>query len=62
MSADPPQIDRRMLEALVCPRTHARLRYDVQKQELISDNAKLAFPVRNGIPVLLLDEARVIDD
>ena len=51
----------RMLEALVCPLTHARLSYDAEKQELISQAAKLAFPIRNGIPVMLVDEAREID-
>lgn len=50
--------DRRMLEALVCPQTHATLRYDVEAQELISDSAHLAFPIRNGIPIMLVDEAR----
>jgi len=56
-----PQFDRRMLEALVCPKTHATLVYDAEKQELVSRSANLAFPVRNGIPVLLEDEARQID-
>lgn len=50
--------DRRMLEALVCPRTHTRLEYDAAAQELISRKAGLAFPIRNGIPVMLVDEAR----
>ena len=54
--------DRRMLEALVCPRTGDGLRYDAEKQELISVSAKLAFPIRNGIPIMLEDEARVLDD
>jgi uncharacterized protein YbaR (Trm112 family) len=54
-------IDRRMLEALICPQTHATLRYDAAKQELVSENANLAYPIRNGIPVMLVDEARVID-
>ncbi len=58
---DAPKIDRRMLEALVCPLTHASLKYDADKQELVSVNAHLAFPIRNGIPVLLVDEARRID-
>jgi len=58
---DAPKIDRRMLEALVCPLTHATLKYDADKQELVSANAHLAFPIRNGIPVLLVDEARRID-
>ena len=52
--------DRRMLEALVCPQTHATLRYDAEAQELISENAGLAYPIRNGIPVMLVDEARKI--
>jgi uncharacterized protein len=59
--SDAPVIDRRMLEALVCPLTHATLKYDAEKQELVSANAHLAFPIRNGIPVLLVDEARRID-
>lgn len=53
--------DPKMLEALVCPVTHATLRYDAQRQELVSENAHLAFPIRNGIPVMLLDEARKLD-
>lgn len=53
--------DRRMLEALVCPQTHATLVYDADTQELISKAAGLAFPIRNGIPVLLTDEARRLD-
>lgn len=58
---DGPLFDRRMLEALVCPRTGARLDYDAEAQELISKPARLAYPIRNGIPVMLVDEARVID-
>jgi hypothetical protein len=50
--------DRRMLEALVCPVTQAPLSYDAEAQELISKPAKLAFPIRGGIPVMLVDEAR----
>ncbi len=53
--------DRRMLEALVCPLTQTTLSYDADKQELISKAAKLAFPIRNGIPVMLVDEARPLD-
>ncbi|AUQ67957.1 Trm112 family protein [Phaeobacter inhibens] len=53
--------DRRMLEALVCPRTQTVLEYDASAQELISRAANLAFPIRNGIPVMLEDEARVLD-
>jgi uncharacterized protein YbaR (Trm112 family) len=58
---DGPLFDRRMLEALVCPRTGARLDYDAEAQELISKPARLAYPIRNGIPVMLADEARALD-
>ena len=53
--------DRRMLEALVCPVTQATLVYDAQAQELISKPANLAFPIRSGIPIMLVDEARRLD-
>lgn len=53
--------DPKMLEALICPQTRGTLVYDAEKQELISKNANLAFPIRNGIPVMLLDEARALD-
>ncbi len=56
-----PAFDRKMLEALVCPQTHAVLSYDVEKQELVSKAAHLAYPIRNGIPVMLIDEARQLD-
>ena len=58
---EPTKADRKMLEALVCPLTHATLEYDADNQELISKNANLAFPIRDGIPVMLVDEARQID-
>ncbi len=54
-------IDPKLLEILVCPVTKAPLRYDREKQELISENAKLAFPIRDGIPIMLVDEARELD-
>lgn len=54
------QIDRRMLEALVCPRSQATLRYDAERQELISTGANLAYPIRDGIPIMLVSEARVL--
>lgn len=57
-----PAHDGRMLEALVCPETRAPLRYDAARQELISKAAHLAYPVRNGIPIMLLDEARKLED
>ncbi len=56
-----PAFDRRMLEALVCPVTQTVLEYDAEKQELISRAANLAFPIRNGIPVMLTDEARPLE-
>ncbi len=56
-----PTFDRRMLEALVCPRTGQTLRYDQERQELVSASTSLAFPIRNGIPIMLEDEARVLD-
>jgi uncharacterized protein len=51
-------IDKTLLEMLVCPLTKAALHYDVEQQELISDKAKLAYPIREGIPVMLVEEAR----
>ncbi|MFN3970335.1 MAG: Trm112 family protein [Gemmobacter sp.] len=53
--------DRRMLEALVCPVTQAVLSYDAERQELVSRAAHLAYPIRDGIPVMLVSEAREID-
>jgi uncharacterized protein len=61
LSSEEVQFDRRMLEALICPRTQTTLSYDAEKQELVSKAAGLAYPIRNGIPVMLVDEARVID-
>ena len=54
--------DRRMIEALVCPQTQGTLTYEPEAQELISPTARLAFPIRNGIPIMLVDEARRLDD
>ncbi len=55
------EVDPKLLEILVCPLTHMPLRYDAKKQELISDRAKLAYPIRDGIPVMLIDEARDLE-
>lgn len=55
-------VDPRLLEILVCPLTKVPLQYDREKQELISTQAKLAYPIRNGIPIMLVDEARRLDD
>ena len=54
--------DPRMLEFLVCPVTRGPLVYDAERQELVSRGAGLAFPINNGIPVMLVDEARRLDD
>ena len=54
--------DRRMIEALVCPVTQTTLSYDAEKQELVSKAAKIAFPIRDGIPVMLVDEARKLEE
>jgi len=56
------EIDPQLLEILVCPMTKVPLRYDADKQELLSDQAGLAYPVRDGIPVMLPDEARHMSD
>jgi uncharacterized protein YbaR (Trm112 family) len=56
------RIDRRLLEILVCPRTKAALVYDEGRQELISRAARLAYPIRDGIPIMLEEEARQLDD
>jgi uncharacterized protein YbaR (Trm112 family) len=53
--------DRRMLESLVCPVTHAMLTWDPVRRELVSRAANLAFPVRDGIPVMLVSEARPLE-
>jgi uncharacterized protein YbaR (Trm112 family) len=53
--------DPRLLEILVCPVTKSPLRYDAAAQELISDAAGLAFPIREGIPIMLVDEARKLN-
>lgn len=55
-------VDPRLLEVLVCPLTKTPLRYDRERQELISEAAKLAFPIRDGVPIMLPDEARKLED
>ena len=59
---DVSEIDPKLLEILVCPLTKAPLRYDRAAQELISDEAGLAYPIRDGIPIMLVDEARQLSD
>ena len=53
--------DRRMFEALVCPVTHGVLHYDAEHSELQSKSANLGFPVRDGIPIMLVSEARALE-
>ena len=55
------RIDPRLLEILVCPLSKTTLEYDAERQELISRAAKLAYPIRDGIPIMLPDEARPLD-
>lgn len=57
-----PAVDRRILDFLVCPVTRGPLVYDAERGELISRGANLAFPIHNGIPIMLIDEARRLDD
>ena len=56
------RIDPKLLEILVCPLTKGRLDYDAEKQELVSRQAKLAYPIRDGIPIMLPEEARPLTD
>ncbi len=55
-------VDPKLLEILVCPLTKAPLRYDAERQELVSEQAGLAYPIRDGIPIMLIDEARKLDE
>jgi uncharacterized protein YbaR (Trm112 family) len=57
-TVEPTRIDPRLLELLVCPLTKCRLDYDSEKQELVSRGARLAYPIRDGIPIMLPEEAR----
>jgi len=57
----PVEINPKLLELLVCPLTKTTLEYDRERQELISRAAKLAYPIRDGIPIMLPDEARAIE-
>ncbi len=61
LSADTSQVDPKLLEILVCPLTKGPLIFKRDSGELISEKAGLAFPIRNGIPIMLVDEARKID-
>jgi uncharacterized protein YbaR (Trm112 family) len=61
-TARPSGVDPKLQEILVCPLTKGPLRYDAEAGELISDQAGLAYPIRDGIPIMLVDEARRLDD
>jgi uncharacterized protein YbaR (Trm112 family) len=61
MSAQGRRVDPKLLEILVCPLTKGPLEYDAEAQELISRQAGLAYPIRDGIPIMLVDEARPLD-
>ena len=57
----PASVDPRLLEVLVCPVTRGPLTYDRARQELVSRGARLAFPIRDGVPIMLPEEARTLD-
>jgi hypothetical protein len=59
---EPARVDPRLLEILVCPVTRATLSYDAARQELISSAAKLAYPIRDGVPIMLPEEARALEE
>ncbi len=61
MSGVPREIDPRLLEVLVCPLSKARLEYDRAAQELVCSESGLAYPIRDGVPVMLVEEARALD-
>jgi hypothetical protein len=60
--SDSAEIDPRLLEILVCPMTRGPLTYDRERQELVSASAKLAYPIRAGVPIMLPEEARKLDE
>ena len=62
MTERTPGVDPKLLELLVCPLTKGPLSYDAERQELISEKAQLAFPIRDGIPIMLPSEARPLGD
>lgn len=62
MSDETPSVDPKLLEILVCPATKGPLEYDAAANELISPKARLAYPIREGIPIMLQDEARPLSD
>jgi len=61
MDEDDNKVDPKLLEILVCPLTRGPLTYDAERQELVSKQARLAYPIRDGIPIMLVEEARSLD-
>ncbi|KIQ03762.1 MULTISPECIES: Trm112 family protein [Rhizobium/Agrobacterium group] len=55
------RVDPKLLDLLVCPLTKGRLSYDREKSELVSESARLAYPIRDGVPIMLMSEARTIE-
>ena len=62
MNQNKSGVDPKLLEHLVCPLTKTPLRYDAERNELISDEARLAYPIRDGVPIMLRDVARSLDE
>ncbi len=62
MAEENREVDRKLLEILVCPLSKGPLRYDSVRDELISERARLAYPIREGVPILLVDEARELEE
>jgi len=62
MDTPTSKVDVKLLELLVCPLTQGRLSFDRDRNELISERARLAYPIRDGIPIMLVSEARKIED
>jgi len=60
--SNPTEVDAKLLEILVCPVTHGRLTYDRSRGELVSQTARLAYPIRDGIPIMLPEEARELSE
>ncbi len=62
MDINASKVDPKLLELLVCPLTKGRLSYDAEAGELVSEKARLAYPIRDGVPIMLVSEARKIED
>ncbi|HXV32109.1 MAG TPA: Trm112 family protein [Sinorhizobium sp.] len=62
MDINASKVDPKLLELLVCPLTKGRLSYDAEANELISEKARLAYPIRDGVPIMLISEARKIEE